>query len=172
MAQEPSPDDLEEMARLFRRVARLVFSLKPLSGPGSELPEAQLRCLFAMAREGTCTMSKLSERLQVHPSTATELVERLIQAGLAERQRSEEDRRVVWVGLTAAGREMVAQRRQAFRQHLRSFLEKLTAEQRQAMFSALQTLNQIASEAPRSVLGGGLETAGKEEKCDEAGESC
>jgi DNA-binding MarR family transcriptional regulator len=171
VAQEVPPDELEEMARLFRRVARLVFSLKPLSGPGSELPEAQLRCLFAMARQGPCTMSQLSERLQVHPSTATELVERLIQAGLAERQRSEEDRRVVWVGLTAAGRETVAQRRQAFRQHLLSFLERLTAEQRQAMFSALQTLNQIASEAPRKSLSTGLGKAEKEERCDEAGES-
>lgn len=143
------PDDLEETARLFRRVARLVFSLKPWSGPGAELPEAQVRCLFAMARQGCCTMSQLSESLQVHPSTATELVERLIQAGLAERQRDEGDRRVVWVGLTEKGQEAVLQHRQAYQQRLRSFLEQLTPDQRQAMLTALRILNEIATEAKR-----------------------
>lgn len=174
MAEETPADDLEEIARLFRRVARMVFSLKPLSGPGAELPEAQLRCLFAISRRGPCTMSQLSERLQVHPSTATELVERLIQAGLAERQRDEQDRRVVWVALTAAGKETVAQRRQAFQQHLLSFLERLTEGQKQAMFSALQTLNQIANEAQQRGRKPWMENTDKEgEKgCDEVGESC
>lgn len=59
-------------------------------------------------------MSELADALRVEPSTATRAVQRLVNAGLAERVASADDGRVVRVEITQRGRgvyETVAVRR-------------------------------------------------------------
>lgn len=51
-------------------------------------------------------MSELADALRVEPSTATRAVQRLVNAGLAERRPSNDDGRVVQVEITEAGREV------------------------------------------------------------------
>ncbi len=65
---------------------------------------AQVWILAAIAEHPGITVSHLSEVLSVHISTASNMLEKLAKAGLVERQRSETDRRVVNLQLTAQGR--------------------------------------------------------------------
>ena len=51
---------------------------------------------------------QIAERLITRQPDVTRLVDRLCAAGLAVRRRCEEDRRVVYVVLTAAGRKALA----------------------------------------------------------------
>ena len=93
------------------------------SGAASFLTPTKRRALDLQAAE-SLRVGELADRLVVDDTTATRLVDRLEAAGLAERGRLPEDRRVTVVGLTAAGSELVAQvavRRQRF------FCEVLTA---------------------------------------------
>jgi DNA-binding MarR family transcriptional regulator len=60
-------------------------------------------------------MRELADRLLISRAALTRLVDRLVHAGLAERWHDEEDRRVVLVTLTAAGRR---KQREAGRLHL------------------------------------------------------
>lgn len=53
------------------------------------------------------TVSQLAQALSVHVSTASNLLEKLARAGLVERLRGEEDRRVVRLRLTDEGRNIV-----------------------------------------------------------------
>ena len=74
-------------------------------------------------------MSELAEALRVEPSTATRAVQRLVNAGLAERRPSNDDGRVVQVEITEAGREVfeaVAARRAEL---LTFILKKYTREE-------------------------------------------
>lgn len=57
---------------------------------------------------GRVTVTELADCLYVSLSAVTALVDRLCRAGMVLRQRSEEDRRVVWLELTAKGQETVA----------------------------------------------------------------
>ena len=68
--------------------------------------DAVLR-LLSFAREAAMPMSRLGSLLQVHPTSVTSAVDRLVGQGYVERVRGDADRRVVRAVLTDAGREAV-----------------------------------------------------------------
>jgi DNA-binding MarR family transcriptional regulator len=59
--------------------------------------------LLAFSREGRLSMSRIGERLMVHPTSATNIVQRLVGQGLVERVRNPVDRRGAFAVLTPAG---------------------------------------------------------------------
>ncbi len=64
---------------------------------------AQVWILAALAESPGITVSRLSEALSIHISTASNMLDKLAKAGMAERRRGEEDRRVVNLYLTEKG---------------------------------------------------------------------
>jgi DNA-binding MarR family transcriptional regulator len=84
------------------------------------IPPVQLRALAVLAG-GDMRMRELAHRLGLATSTVTRLVDRLEAAGLAERRSERPDRRSVLVGLSAAGRDVLA----AIRKRLRALLREL-----------------------------------------------
>lgn len=76
---------------------------------GSEvesIEQGQMDTLDVLAQRPSWRMSELADALRVEPSTATRAVERLVKAGMAERQASADDGRVVRVLITPVGRCM------------------------------------------------------------------
>jgi DNA-binding MarR family transcriptional regulator len=71
-----------------------------------ELSPQDGRALVTLARHGGVTMTDFAELLAVPVSTATRMVERLIDKGLAVRSRIEDDRRVVRVDLSDDGKKL------------------------------------------------------------------
>ncbi|KQV71364.1 MarR family transcriptional regulator [Nocardioides sp. Root122] len=63
--------------------------------------------LLSFTREAAMPMSRLGSLLQVHPTSVTSAVDRLVGQGYVERVRSDSDKRVVRAVLTEAGREAV-----------------------------------------------------------------
>jgi DNA-binding MarR family transcriptional regulator len=63
--------------------------------------------LLSFSREGAMTMSRLGSLLQVHPTSVTSAVSRLVDQGYVDRVRGDADKRVVRAVLTPAGREAV-----------------------------------------------------------------
>ena len=63
--------------------------------------------LLHFSRTGALPMGKMGERLQVHPTSVTNAVDRLEAAGLARRRRSPRDRRAVLAEITPEGRRVV-----------------------------------------------------------------
>ena len=76
-----------------------------------ELSYAQYCLLFGLADRGELSASELAGLADVAPATATQMLDSLVACGFVERSRSERDRRLVLVSLTARGRELVAARR-------------------------------------------------------------
>jgi DNA-binding MarR family transcriptional regulator len=63
----------------------------------------------APSGEQRSTVTELAERLQLAQSTVTELVGRAEEAGLVQREQSEEDGRVAYLRLTPEGDRRVAE---------------------------------------------------------------
>ena len=59
--------------------------------------------LLAFSREGRLSMSRIGERLMVHPTSATNIVQRLVAQGFVERVPNPADRRGAFAVVTAAG---------------------------------------------------------------------
>jgi DNA-binding MarR family transcriptional regulator len=65
---------------------------------------AHYRLLSELRREGALTASHVAQAADLAPATVTEMLDALVTAGLVERQRDTDDRRVVRVSLTLLGR--------------------------------------------------------------------
>ncbi len=63
--------------------------------------------LLSFTRTQAMPMSRLGSLLQVHPTSVTSAVDRLVKQGYVERLRREDDRRVILATLTDAGRAAV-----------------------------------------------------------------
>jgi DNA-binding MarR family transcriptional regulator len=63
--------------------------------------------LLAFTRHGVLPVGKIGERLQVHPASVTNAVQRLVEAGLVERRPNPDDGRSVLAEITSPGREIV-----------------------------------------------------------------
>lgn len=70
---------------------------------------SQLWILHEIAAEPGIGVSQIAERLFIHQSTCSQLVEKLVSAGLATKERSRVDQRRVGLGLTAAGSKVLAE---------------------------------------------------------------
>jgi len=68
---------------------------------------AQLHIMYTLQRGGEMPMSRLAEVLHVSLSNATGLIDRIEERGFVERTRVPEDRRVVVIRVTDAGRRML-----------------------------------------------------------------
>lgn len=63
--------------------------------------------LLSFVQSGSMPMTRLGSLLQVHPTSVTSAVDRLVRQGYVERLRREVDRRVVLPSLTDEGRRVV-----------------------------------------------------------------
>jgi DNA-binding MarR family transcriptional regulator len=70
---------------------------------------AHLRALRTLARHGTMRLSELSDRLQIAPRTATEVVDALQARGLVRRRADPADRRAILVEVTERGAGVLAE---------------------------------------------------------------
>ena len=68
---------------------------------------AQLHILYTLQRTGEMPMSRLADVLNVSLSNATGLIDRIEERGFVERTRVPEDRRIVLIRVTDAGRRML-----------------------------------------------------------------
>lgn len=101
--------------RELRRGASAAALRDYLYGSGAEAIEmGQMDTLDLLADGKLWRMSELAEALRVEPSTATRAIQRLVNAGLAERRTDNVDGRVVKVEINDKGRaahRAVAERR-------------------------------------------------------------
>ena len=79
--------------------------------PDLPLTRQEFRVLVMIGGAAAGTMGELAARTLVSVSRLTSVVDRLVAKGLVVRTRSERDRRVVRVGLTARGRALHEQGR-------------------------------------------------------------
>jgi DNA-binding MarR family transcriptional regulator len=83
-------------------MSRLNELLKPF---GLTFPRYEALMLLDFSRTGTLALGKLSERLQVHPTSVTNTIDGLERLGYVRREPSESDRRQTLAVITSAGRE-------------------------------------------------------------------
>lgn len=82
-------------------LARVESVLRPL---GITFARYEVLMLLVFSQRGTLPMSVIGSRLQVHPTSVTNAVDRLQGAGLVERLPHPTDRRATLVAITDEGR--------------------------------------------------------------------
>jgi MarR family transcriptional regulator, organic hydroperoxide resistance regulator len=128
--------------------------LKAQIGPilkNTDLTLAQLRTLAILAEDGPLVIGQIAQRLGIGLSTGGHLVDRLVQAGLAERTEDVEDRRRTVARLTPAGEDVYAQLRIG-PQRLQALLQEMGDDDLRALLQGISAMNRVikkkASEQP------------------------
>ena len=101
--------------------------------------------LLTFSRAGALPLGKMGERLQVHATSVTSIVDRLESAGLVVRRRHPEDGRAVLAEITEAGRELV-ERATADLVDSRFALTSLKADQLAALSDLLRPVRRDAGD--------------------------
>jgi DNA-binding MarR family transcriptional regulator len=83
-------------------MARLNALLKPF---GLTFPRYEALMILYFSRHGSLPLGKIGARLQVHPTSVTNLIDGLECAGLVRREAHENDRRTTLASITEKGRE-------------------------------------------------------------------
>jgi DNA-binding MarR family transcriptional regulator len=121
---------------------------RSLGAAAEETTIAQYRALVVLASRGPQRMVDLAGALDVAPSTAGRMCDRLIRKGLVRRHRARADRRAVLVSITAGGRQVVDQATSRRRALIADILRNLPAGTQQAVASAMRAFADAAGEIP------------------------
>ena len=118
------------------------------TGPldGTRLSLAQYQLLEALTRADRLPVSELAASAGVAPPTATRMLDAVVRGGLAERIPCSDDRRVVHVALTAAGREAVGEAAERVAANRARVRDQLTPDEQERAAALLRRLAGIVEE--------------------------
>ncbi|MFC9283172.1 MarR family winged helix-turn-helix transcriptional regulator [Streptomyces collinus] len=142
-ADETNPDrEAEDVTQALMATSRLVIALsaRALSTGDIPLTLPQLRSLVALRTSGPVKLAAMAATLDVNPSTALRMVERLESLGFADRRVNPDNRREVVLTLTPAGRSLVDRVLDHRRTAVRTLVERLPAPERAGLVPALRAL--------------------------------
>lgn len=140
-------DDLVDAVMTASR-ALLAVSARSLAAVDEDVTLAQYRALVVLGQHGPRRPVDLAAALDVTPSTATRMCDRLVAKSLVARDRSDTDRRTVTVSLSATGRELVGAVTARRRAELRTLLDRMPRERRAAVVDGLRSFAETAGELP------------------------
>ncbi len=137
------PEKSETVAEIIdniRRVFQVVNEQSKRAERQTGLTGPQLWAIKTIAGDAPLMVSKIAARMYLHPATVVGILDRLEKRGLAQRVRSIDDRRIVRVELTAAGKALLRKAPEVAQGLLVSGLEKLTAKRLSDIRSSLDQL--------------------------------
>jgi DNA-binding MarR family transcriptional regulator len=117
----------------------------------AQLTLAQARVLRKLAKEPR-SLGQLGADLLLAPPSMTRLVDRLEERGLIERRRNDEDRRKVFVALTAEGRRLVSAIPFFEGSPIRTAVDRMTVADRERIAAAMREFNAAVMHAEEESL--------------------
>jgi DNA-binding MarR family transcriptional regulator len=110
--------------------------------PG-ELTHAQIRSIAALGRDREMTVGQLARSAELKPATVTVLLDHLEEAGIVQRHRSTEDRRVCNVSLTPNGWELLERKLAAWRALWEERLQDVSDADLQAAMRVMHRVTEL-----------------------------
>jgi DNA-binding MarR family transcriptional regulator len=140
-------DPQEQFGQSFKAAMAAVRRLRgrETHRPG-ELSFAQYSLLFSLAAGEALSAGELALAADISPASATQMLDALERAGLVERVRSGQDKRVVLTSLTGRGREVVECRRALMEPRWRAALADFTNRDLRTASAILDRIREMFDE--------------------------
>ena len=135
---------LEAFGRAFKGAiaAQRRMRSREIHQPG-EISYAQYGLLFGLSDGVPRSARELAVAADVSPATATEMLDALAAAGLVERTRSAEDKRIVLTTLTERGNALVDERRARYEPRWRAAFDEFTDEELLSAAGVLEAVRDL-----------------------------
>ncbi len=112
-----------------------------------EISLAQYRMLAVVQKLGPVSIGRIGNIVGAAQSTTSEMMTRLLKAGLVTKVRSTQDNRVVTVEVTDQGRQVFKRSRKRIREAYQGLHDKLSPSERDLLLRALQQLDVLLRKA-------------------------
>lgn len=113
---------------------------------GGVLTYDQHYTLRYIYKQQSCTSTELAEVFDVKKSAITAIITRLWEKGLIERTRDESDRRIVYLSLTAKGKELYEKVEERIYKLVESLIGRFDYEEIKQFMDSYAKLNQVLME--------------------------
>jgi len=97
---------ISEIMQSLRRIFKAIQDYSHEVSEKFGITGPQLWALKTLFQNESLSLTGLSERMYLHPSTITGVIDRLEKKGYMKRNRDKVDRRVIYVQLTAEGKRL------------------------------------------------------------------
>ena len=111
---------------------------------GLSMPQFSL--MTQLYHRGACGMSGISERFEITPAAASQMVDKLVQSGYIGREEDPNDRRAKLLNLTSKGRQLIDQGNEERYRWVDDLEGKLTPEERAQIVEALERMTRAIKE--------------------------
>ena len=106
----------------------------------------QFSILMQLHHKGPCGLSEISERFDVTAAAASQLVDKLVQAGYLEREEDPHDRRAKLLTLSDTGRALIDQGTEERYRWMDDLAVNINMEERGRVVEALEILTKAAQQ--------------------------
>ena len=138
--EEKSSELMVQVQEIMRRYRRRQRDF--VKEVDSDLNHREIDTLIRLGLDGECTMSQLAQEIVLSMSSATMIVDKLVQKKIVSREHSSADRRVVMIRLTPGGTETFKTIYDEFVRIGRTMLESLNEHEQDTL---LHLYRKIAS---------------------------
>jgi DNA-binding MarR family transcriptional regulator len=140
----PARSSIEELRQTLAQMSAAERRLRSRdhAQPG-ELTHAQIRSIAALGREREMTVGELARSAELKPATVTVLLDHLEEAGIVQRHRSTEDRRVCNVSLTPKGYQILERKLAAWQGFWEERLHDVSDDELQAAMRVMRQVTEL-----------------------------
>lgn len=138
----------DEVVTAVLTASRLLVavSARSLASVEDSLTLPQFRMLVVLETRGPMNISRIGEHLDVIPSTAMRMVDRLAAAGMLEREPNTANRREILIHLTRKGHHTVHQATERRRAEIARIVAAMPAARRTGLIKALSAFTEAGDE--------------------------
>jgi len=153
---------LNSLNEVFSAVMKQIF-LTPASSTEAqnEVTWAQQKVLMLLHEHGPMKMSDVARNISVTMPAATAIVDKMVRAGQVQREPDPQDRRVIRIVLSDAGRQLLVECMQTQSRCFEEVLENLDAAKREELLSAFERIHILLGEIRQNSTAAAAAGAGK-----------
>jgi MarR family transcriptional regulator, organic hydroperoxide resistance regulator len=136
-------ENIERIAQLYPIIMRVMGRIRSIVHEGMDLTYNQYKMLLTIYDKGNCTLNLLARELRIAMSSASEMVDRLVNLGFVYRTVDEDNRRQVMIYTTEKGEELIRELRLGIVENYRTLLERLPPRDQERLVVAFESLAEI-----------------------------
>lgn len=137
-------DQVEAVMRTARALVGITAA--SISTVDDVVTVPQLRVMMMIATRGAMNLAAVAEGLQVSPSNASRICDRLLKVGMIDRQDDPADRRNIALTLTTDGQALIDRVVRHRRTAVRRILRRMSPERRDLLAAVLDEFATTAGE--------------------------
>jgi DNA-binding MarR family transcriptional regulator len=129
----------------------VAISARSIADVDESITIPQFRTLVILSLRGSMNLATLAGQLGVQPSTVGRMVDRLVTAGLIDRQQHPSSRRELVVDLTSRGEKLVRKVIARRREEIARVVDNMPARERHGLVRALTAFSAAGGETDANI---------------------